>query len=294
MSEDTCNFIGSAGFRKSCTFHGKHENEYYGNYINFNNIKNNDTVYIKSDYLKDFYININNLNNKIILLSGCSDYTIPNDIFTDVEFTELLNNPNIICCYFQNCVYKHNKIINLPIGLDYHTMTTNYIYWGSIKSPLEQENELIDIINIAKPFYERQIKIYSNCHFFISNKKFTYDRIDALNKISQDLLYLEPTIIDRRTSWATQVNYCFVLSPHGNGLDCHRTWEALILGCIPIVKKSPIDDLYIDLPVLIVNDWVEVNKDLLINTIEKFKKINFNYEKLELKYWINKIKNNLF
>jgi hypothetical protein len=30
-----------------------------------------------------------------------------------------------------------------------------------------------------------------------------------------------------------------VISPPGNGLDCHRTWEALYLGVVPLVKVSP-------------------------------------------------------
>lgn len=29
-----------------------------------------------------------------------------------------------------------------------------------------------------------------------------------------------------------------VVSPPGNGLDCHRTWEALYLGVVPLVKAS--------------------------------------------------------
>lgn len=29
-----------------------------------------------------------------------------------------------------------------------------------------------------------------------------------------------------------------VISPEGNGLDCHRTWEALYLGAIPLVRDS--------------------------------------------------------
>ena len=33
-------------------------------------------------------------------------------------------------------------------------------------------------------------------------------------------------------------SYKFALSPEGNGIDCHRTWECLYLGVIPIVKKS--------------------------------------------------------
>ena len=29
----------------------------------------------------------------------------------------------------------------------------------------------------------------------------------------------------------------YVLSPFGSGYDCHRTWEALYVGCVPIVEK---------------------------------------------------------
>ncbi|HVU26051.1 MAG TPA: hypothetical protein VHE13_18105 [Opitutus sp.] len=50
----------------------------------------------------------------------------------------------------------------------------------------------------------------------------------------------------------------FVLSPRGAGLDCYRTWEALLCGAIPIVRTSPLDRLYAGLPVLVVHDWAEV------------------------------------
>ena len=34
----------------------------------------------------------------------------------------------------------------------------------------------------------------------------------------------------------------FVLSPRGNGLDAHRTWEALMVGTIPICLMMAPDD----------------------------------------------------
>ena len=55
----------------------------------------------------------------------------------------------------------------------------------------------------------------------------------------------------------------FVLSPRGNGLDAHRTWEALLVGAIPVVRSSALDILYEGLPVLIVKDWAHVTPDLL-------------------------------
>ena len=29
----------------------------------------------------------------------------------------------------------------------------------------------------------------------------------------------------------------FVLSPRGNGVDCHRTWDVLAVGAIPVVLR---------------------------------------------------------
>ena len=77
-------------------------------------------------------------------------------------------------------------------------------------------------------------------------------------------------------------------------MDCHRTWEALCLGSIPILKAPNFKSLFEDLPVLIVNNWSEVTEDLLNITIINFKSKLFNYEKLTLEYWKSIIKiNNL-
>ena len=80
--------------------------------------------------------------------------------------------------------------------------------------------------------------------------------------------------------------YIFILSPQGAGLDCHRTWEAMICGLIPIVKTSSIDELFEDLPVLIVKDWSDINESWLKQqheeiTIKKEKK-QYKMEKLNL------------
>jgi hypothetical protein len=50
----------------------------------------------------------------------------------------------------------------------------------------------------------------------------------------------------------------FVLSPPGNGPDCHRTWESIYLGAIPIVKEEFWPFLNFQLPVLLVSQWSEI------------------------------------
>ena len=54
------------------------------------------------------------------------------------------------------------------------------------------------------------------------------------------------------------IKYKWIISPHGNGLDCHRTYEAIALGCIPIVKTSTLDILYKDMPIIIVDNWSQI------------------------------------
>jgi hypothetical protein len=85
--------------------------------------------------------------------------------------------------------------------------------------------------------------------------------------------------------------YPFWLSPRGNGLDCHRTWEALYLDIIPIVWNSSLNILYENLPVIIINDHKELNEKFLYDKFNEIseKKLSqtksYQYEKLRHAYW---------
>ena len=80
----------------------------------------------------------------------------------------------------------------------------------------------------------------------------------------------------------------FVLSPRGNGLDAHRTWEALLVGAIPIVRTSALNSLYESLPVLIVMEWADVTPSLLRSFLANhtIRTPLYMYEKLFADYWI--------
>lgn len=288
IEENYCEYISSRGILKSCDIFSSKPTSSIKNLINydFSKIKDNSVIYICTDAMLDFIKNIlPNLKNKIIIVSGDCDTSITNKDFDDV-----INNDKIIHWFSQNLEKKHIKMSQIPIGLDYHTLFNNKNHsWGENLSPLKQEEILKSIIRNSKPFYERKKIAYANFHFFYKNSKYGYDRSDALKKLPKNIVYYEPEKIKRNDTWKKQSEYAFVISPHGNGLDCHRTWEALVLGCIPIVKKSVLDPLYDNLPVLIVNDWDEVNNNLLENTIKNFRNKKFIYEKLKLKYWVDLI-----
>jgi len=85
--------------------------------------------------------------------------------------------------------------------------------------------------------------------------------------------------------------YAFWLSPRGNGLDCHRTWEALYLDIIPIVWNNSLNILYQHLPVVIINNHKELNETFLRNKFTEIsqKKLSakkfYQYDKLHHAYW---------
>lgn len=52
--------------------------------------------------------------------------------------------------------------------------------------------------------------------------------------------------------------YQFIASPMGMGMDAHRTYEALALGTIPIVRRSPITAMFESTAVMVVDSWTDV------------------------------------
>ena len=299
--ENNCYFINSRGILKSCDFHSlnptsscNNDKTYLIEMINNNKMFDGMSIYVCSDLLK-YFVNklLPKIQHKFVLVSGDSDLCVPIEALSQRETIQLINSPNLLKWFTQNTRIQFNdKMVQMPIGLDYHTIFNNSNCNWSLpeegKIPLEQEKILQNIINNINPFYERIPKIYVN--FTLNNDRFKQRNI-SLKTIPKNLMKINQTFTPRTENWEKMTKYSFVLSPFGQGMDCHRTWEALCLGCIPIICAPDFKKMFEDLPVLIINDWNEINEKLLIDTINIFKYKNFNYKKLSLEYWINKINN---
>jgi hypothetical protein len=276
-------YVSSRGILKSCDVKPSDISSSTGTAsIDISRIKDGSTVYVHGSAIPDLVKKMDSIQSKFILISGDCDESIPDAVFSsEDDFKKFIESEKIMHWYSQNAVNNHSKLTRIPIGLDYHTLP----------GPAAQEKELIGVKDAAPPLAERKLQCYSNFHFSKqADRKFTYDRDDAMAGVPKELVYYEPEKVSRTDTWKNQAQYAFVLSPHGNGLDCHRTWEALCLGCIPIVKTSLIDKVFEDLPVLIVKDWPEVTNELLSNTLSSFSQKNFNMERLTLAFWMDLIR----
>lgn len=261
----------------------------------YENLQPNDVVHVCPQALNNFIFKVlPNIHVPFILLTNNSDWTIPTDV--QKEFNILILHPLLTHWFSQNCVINHPKITRIPIGLDYHTLmpsrkqTFTWSHpekhpWGIKVDPLVQEQQLIQFKNSSKPFWERQVKAYANFQFLMTTRYGKVDRMEAYTTIPKQLVFYEPLKCTRDICWQNMIQHAFVISPHGNGLDCHRTWEALCLGCIPILKTSELDPLFQDLPVWIVNSWSEITEENMKGKINEFRERTFRYERLELEYW---------
>ena len=81
-------------------------------------------------------------------------------------------------------------------------------------------------------------------------------------------------------------SYKFVVSPEGNGIDCHRHYEALIAGCIPIIERNPlIEEKYRGCPVLYTDDYSEITPEYLESKYEEMKKGSYDFSRLFMAYY---------
>lgn len=245
--------------------------------------KDGDIVYVHPNKLGDFVKEIDTISCRFVLVTCGSDTTIPYGMMEESKL--ILKSDKLICWFASNAMITCSKLRNLPIGIDYHT---------DKKISKENQNNLILKIAEEAKGKPKINKIYGNFHFNL-DITFRHDRLYALKEIPSHLIDYEKERVPREECYKKMTQYKYIASPFGNGLECHRTWEALALGCIPIVKSSCLDCLYEDLPVLIVNSWSSISLELL----DSFdKKGPWKLEKLTADYWINEIqqiaKSNLF
>jgi hypothetical protein len=299
-SELHCKFVSSRGMLKSCDIYDDNPRSSQITNIDITKIKKNDIVYICNSSIQYFYIHqFKHINVPFILVSGDSDEITPFEVLTTQQFEDFINSDNVLHWFATNCFLTHPKMTRIPYGLNYHVQTKELVYYNKLETSVEQEQHMLNILrnNSSNNFNNRKPLIYIDRFTIRSN-----ERLIAYNTLSPNVSFKETEWSNNRyTIYENQTKYAFVLSPpsldiprryklriRAGGFDCIRTWEALVLGCIPIVKSSPMDPLFEDLPVWLVNDWNEVNDaEKLKNKIEEFKNKTFKYEKLTLKYWVD-------
>ncbi len=244
------------------------------------NVQAGDIIFLKTELAKQFFTSLHpQIDAPYILITHNSDFS-PIDFCaadhpnTSFNLASYLDDPKIIVWFSQNIDRKHAKLIPIPIGVG-----NSYCQHGNI-------DRLKQALQSILPLQQRTDKMYIN----ISSNHYLKERI-AAKQYFEGKNFCHQAARKPFQAYLEEIKqFKFIFSPPGNGFDCHRTWEALLMGCIPVVKSSLLDPLYENLPVIIVEEWNNIDPVFLEQKYRDIQNGSYDMSKIYADYWINLIK----
>lgn len=229
--------------------------------FNLNNVKENDVIFCKTDFISSLFDKLENFSIPIKLITHESDFEINKNTFE--------HRPNCIKKWFAiNVNYKHSDLIPIPLGLanKYCKITLK----ENDLNPFEKKNKLLYINHRIETNLYHRSWIYN---WFETNNWCTVDKPNlSLEEFSKQIS-----------------QHQFMLCPRGNGIDTHRLWECLYSNVIPIVENNiHYEQVLQNIPAIIVDSFKEVDEDFLLSKLLETKHCNL--EKLNINWWKNYIK----
>lgn len=219
------------------------------------------TVYLVGDLIDQFIESCHQIPNIETLVIGESDVTQ-----REQNLSKLYSKVGKI--FSNNLVGKSDRCFPVPLGIERQAYRSagrvrNFQKKYEIKISDRTIPFLIawnDATNAKRPIYRAEFQNHSDS--LVINQRVAASTIHKLM---------------RKTM--------FVPSPAGNGIDCHRTWEALYLGAVPVVLRSEYFGER-NWPVLVVDSWSEL-LDKKSNELKDIYRNNALDQKQAIRFGVN-------
>ena len=190
---------------------------------------------------------------KFIIFTNLEDTPTDEDIFDAIP-------KNVLCVSAVNAIEHGHKVIPAPYGVQRRM--------SRLDTRIEQlKNAMGKDLNPPLQFY---INHNDNSH---------PERV-GLKDLFRNWATVEDQRVDYTNFLLNLARHKFVLSPRGNAIDCHRHWEVLYMRRVPVMKRHPyLEELFKDYPVLFVDKYSDITKDLLLENEHLFQQA----QKMDLK-----------
>jgi hypothetical protein len=223
------------------------------------------------------------MNGKYILMTHNSDHGI------HPHHLPLLDDEKLIHMYSQNTHINHPKLTALPIG---------------IANSMWSHGQVSSIQHLVSLKPSKKERIYVN----VSEGTNREHRGKVLGTMRNNpLCDFFPQNLPHKNYLEEMAGYKWVLSPKGNGVDCHRLWECMYAGCIAICDDSVNARAFkeMGLPIILVEDynditleWLQSQSQPLVAPFSEGKQsfgVSFEGVKnvLDINWWNNKINSHL-
>nr|ADD96429.1 hypothetical protein ATCV1_Z830R [uncultured organism MedDCM-OCT-S09-C426] len=219
-------YICGNAFKSLCKYSvGKYTGPHQHDFVVNVNSQENNRVFVKTEYLANFF-HYFNLDFEFEIITHNSDITI------DDKFKKFLDDERVLKWYGQNIEISHPKINSIPIG---------------IANPKWAHGNQEILNKIASEKIEKDNLIYVN---FDVNTNYI-ERSTCLEETGLSL----SEKVDYESYLREVARSHFILSPNGNGIDCHKHWEAFYLNTVPVVTNSMNIQHHKHLPFLVLKEW---------------------------------------
>jgi hypothetical protein len=203
--------------------------------LNPDSVRPGAIVYVGITRLREFQIKVlPAIQSPFILLTHQGDVNI------DLSFRDIANHPKVLHWFAQNCLLEHPKVSPLPIGLE--------------DSWRHNNGEISDFKKYAKKNSPAIPRIAYSFTLGTNLEK----RIECYKALKYSKVAVElPQLLNSRLYRKVVKEYLFIASPPGNGLDCHRTWEAMYMHSVPLVEDNYMNRRFRNegAPLLLVKAW---------------------------------------
>jgi hypothetical protein len=233
------------------------------------NLENGQSIFVDSSDIERFLAEVlPGINTAFVLVTGDSDKTAPPETTRKV-----LASKYILHWYAMNCNNFHplmRRASCIPNGIS---------QWDGTRIGAAE------YLNSVRKFPKKEKLLLVNF------KKDRQERIEVSDRFCNSAIFGNLTTcvyskaLTKHEIYNTISLHSFVLSPRGRGLDCYRTYEALLMGSYPIVKSSALDGVFEGLPVLIVKEWDLVTLELLNDFEKEWNSKIWDHSMLFTGYW---------
>ena len=204
---------------------------------------------------------VNALMARSDLLDLCSNFTqMKFIIFTNLEDTPIDDQirvpDNVLCISAVNAIAYGDKVIPAPYGVQRRMNQSD-----------DRIEKLIDSMEYV-PSNPRGL-------LYVSHNESSNAKRLGIKSLFYDKDWAE--VNEQRVPYNVFLynlsSSKFMICPVGNAIDCHRNWEVIYMRRVPVMTRDPyLEELYKDYPVLFVDDYSQVTKELLIENDDLFQR----------------------
>lgn len=261
VTTDSYPYVTGMGFRNRCDLIFDEHHRDNPDKIT----KAGQVAFVKTDLISHFFRDIvPKLDYNIKIITHNSALGI------DARYSSFLDNPKIIKWYAQNANYYHPKLESVPLGIaNRHWPHGDTSLLDDLNDKNINKDHLVYMNFDLKTNIVERTKIYN----LFNGKDFV---LNGDKKIFKDYL-------------ADLARCKYTISPPGAGIDCHRIWESVAVGTIPIVQNCHNITFHTKMPIMIIDDWNTVDRKILEHKYDFYMSELYNKSALFLDHWINKI-----